>query len=121
MLVHLNTQDVLHSFFLPHVRVKQDALPGKTIPVWFTPTKEHGTTPTEPGRWKRPAGLDGMGRNRWEEANAATSPRRSGTWPARRAVRLGPLDDAGQLYVHETRKTSWTGWHGRRHSRTAAK
>jgi len=38
VLVQLSTRDVLHSFNLPHFRVKQDALPGKTIPVWFTPT-----------------------------------------------------------------------------------
>jgi cytochrome c oxidase subunit 2 len=37
-LIHLSTLDVLHSFNLPHFRVKQDALPGKVIPVWFTPT-----------------------------------------------------------------------------------
>ncbi len=35
--IHLRTQDVIHSFFLPHVRLKQDALPGKTILVWFQP------------------------------------------------------------------------------------
>ena len=35
VLIHLKTRDVIHSFFLPHVRLKQDALPGKTIPVWF--------------------------------------------------------------------------------------
>ncbi|MFL5340977.1 MAG: cytochrome c oxidase subunit II, partial [Gemmataceae bacterium] len=35
VLVHLKTQDVIHSFFLPQMRLKQDALPGKTIPVWF--------------------------------------------------------------------------------------
>jgi cytochrome c oxidase subunit 2 len=33
--------DVIHSFNLPHFRVKQDALPGKTIPVWFTVTKSN--------------------------------------------------------------------------------
>src|SRR5947199_4619717 len=38
VLVHLKTQDVLHSFFLPNRRLKQDALPGKTIPVWFAVT-----------------------------------------------------------------------------------
>src|SRR5262245_38884570 len=38
MLIYLKTQDVLHSFFLPHMRLKQDALPGKTILVWFEPT-----------------------------------------------------------------------------------
>ncbi|HJT78130.1 MAG TPA: cytochrome c oxidase subunit II [Gemmataceae bacterium] len=31
--VYLKTRDVIHSFFLPNMRVKQDALPGKTIPV----------------------------------------------------------------------------------------
>jgi cytochrome c oxidase subunit 2 len=39
VLVHLSTIDVIHSFNIPHMRVKQDALPGKTIPVWFTPTR----------------------------------------------------------------------------------
>lgn len=39
VLVHLSTRDVLHSFNIPAMRVKQDALPGKQIPVWFTPTK----------------------------------------------------------------------------------
>jgi cytochrome c oxidase subunit 2 len=33
--VYLKTRDVIHSFFLPNMRIKQDALPGKTIPVWF--------------------------------------------------------------------------------------
>ena len=35
IVVHLSTRDVIHSFNLPHFRVKQDALPGKLIPVWF--------------------------------------------------------------------------------------
>ena len=38
-LVWLKTRDVIHSFFLPNVRVKQDVLPGKTIPLWFTVEK----------------------------------------------------------------------------------
>lgn len=33
--VILRADDVLHSFFLPDLRVKQDAIPGKEIPVWF--------------------------------------------------------------------------------------
>lgn len=36
--VHLTTQDVVHSFFVPEFRVKQDAIPGMSIPVSFTPT-----------------------------------------------------------------------------------
>jgi len=31
----LSTRDVIHSLNLPNFRVKQDALPGKLIPVWF--------------------------------------------------------------------------------------
>ena len=34
-LIYLRSQDVLHSFFLPQLRIKQDAVPGLTIPVWF--------------------------------------------------------------------------------------
>jgi cytochrome c oxidase subunit 2 len=37
--VRLKSKDVIHSFFLPHFRVKQDAVPGMTIEVWFVPTE----------------------------------------------------------------------------------
>src|SRR6185295_15713550 len=37
--VRLRSKDVTHSFFLPNFRVKQDAVPGMNIEVWFTPTK----------------------------------------------------------------------------------
>ena len=33
--VTLAADDVIHSFFLPNFRVKQDAVPGMEIPVWF--------------------------------------------------------------------------------------
>lgn len=39
-LVDLKSADVLHSFFLPNLRVKQDAVPGMKIPVWFRPVEE---------------------------------------------------------------------------------
>ncbi|MCY2964179.1 MAG: cytochrome c oxidase subunit II [Planctomycetota bacterium] len=35
VVIKLRSEDVLHSFFLPHLRVKQDAVPGLVIPVWF--------------------------------------------------------------------------------------
>jgi cytochrome c oxidase subunit 2 len=35
VLIYLKSSDVLHSFFLPQMRIKQDAVPGMTIPVWF--------------------------------------------------------------------------------------
>ena len=37
--VILMSKDVIHSFFLPNLRLKQDALPGRQIPVWFEATK----------------------------------------------------------------------------------
>lgn len=40
VLVKLRSKDVQHSFYLPNLRIKQDAVPGMTIDVWFTPTKE---------------------------------------------------------------------------------
>jgi len=35
--VKLHSRDVLHSFFLPNMRVKLDAVPGMTGRLWFTP------------------------------------------------------------------------------------
>jgi cytochrome c oxidase subunit 2 len=37
--VRLRSKDVIHSFFLPNFRLKQDAVPGMGIEVWFTPTR----------------------------------------------------------------------------------
>ena len=39
VVVDLLSRDVLHSFFLPQLRVKQDAVPGLRIPIWFEATK----------------------------------------------------------------------------------
>lgn len=39
VVVHLRSEDVLHSFFLPELRVKQDAVPGRSIRVWFEATE----------------------------------------------------------------------------------
>ena len=38
MIVHLSSKDVIHSFMLPEMRVKQDAVPGLSVPLWFIPT-----------------------------------------------------------------------------------
>jgi len=37
VLVHLSSMDVIHSFGLYEMRIKQDAVPGLDIPVWFVP------------------------------------------------------------------------------------
>ena len=33
------SQDVIHSFFIPAFRTKQDVVPGRYTTTWFTPTK----------------------------------------------------------------------------------
>jgi cytochrome c oxidase subunit 2 len=37
-ILRLRSKDVIHSFGVPEFRVKQDAVPGLTIPIWFIPT-----------------------------------------------------------------------------------
>jgi len=39
ILVTLSSEDVIHSFFLPNFRLKQDAVPGMHIKAWFEATK----------------------------------------------------------------------------------
>jgi cytochrome c oxidase subunit 2 len=52
--VHLRSQDVIHSFFVPQFRMKQDAVPGREIVQWFEATK--------PGKYELPcAELCGFG------------------------------------------------------------
>ncbi len=38
--VRIRSKDVIHSFYIPAFRVKQDAVPGMTVEIWFTPTRE---------------------------------------------------------------------------------
>ncbi len=37
-IIHISSKDVIHCFNLPNKRIKQDAIPGLSIPVWFVPT-----------------------------------------------------------------------------------
>lgn len=43
VLIRITSKDVIHSFFLPYMRVKQDAVPGMEVPVHFTPIKTSGS------------------------------------------------------------------------------
>ncbi len=52
--VVLKSKDVIHSFFLPNLRLKQDMVPGRDIEAWFQATK--------PGKFELPcAELCGFG------------------------------------------------------------
>jgi cytochrome c oxidase subunit II len=80
--VHISATDVIHSLFIPNLRFKQDAVPGRSILAWFEATK--------PGRYELPcAELCGFGHSgmkgwlhvhtaedysRWAAENLAAKP-----------------------------------------------
>lgn len=82
--LYLKTRDVIHSFFLPNMRIKQDALPGKTIPVWFQPKDSNTHFDEEKQDWVMDPDKD------WELACAELC-----GW--------GHYKMRGRLYVHPTR------------------
>jgi cytochrome c oxidase subunit 2 len=90
--IYLRTQDVIHSFTLPNLRLKQDTLPGKTIPMWFQATdhnvefKDGKLLESEPGNVRK----------RWEIACQELC---GGRHYAMR----------GRLYVHKD-KASYEAW-----------
>lgn len=43
VVIRITSKDVIHSFALPNMRVKQDATPGMEVPVHFTPVKTTGS------------------------------------------------------------------------------
>jgi cytochrome c oxidase subunit 2 len=98
--VWLRTVDVLHSLTIPNLRIKQDTLPGKTIPMWFKATKSNTrflvTNPqTGEGRLEEPADKTMA----WEIACQELC---GGRHYAMR----------GRLYVHESRESyeAWLRW-----------
>jgi len=38
VIIYLSSLDVIHSFGINEMRVKQDAIPGIQVPVWWVPT-----------------------------------------------------------------------------------
>ena len=38
-ILYMTSKDVIHSFFVPEFRVKQDVVPGMRVPLWFEPTQ----------------------------------------------------------------------------------
>lgn len=96
VVVHLKAKDVVHSFFLPNFRVKQDALPGFETRVWFEATK--------PGRFEIGcAQFCGVSHNRmigWLTAEPAAD---FAAWQARLAA------EAKKAYEPDDVAAHW-GW-----------
>ncbi|WP_181305921.1 cytochrome c oxidase subunit II [Rufibacter sp. XAAS-G3-1] len=49
VLLKIRARDVIHSVFLPHFRVKMDAVPGMPTSFWFIPTKTTSEMQSETG------------------------------------------------------------------------
>jgi cytochrome c oxidase subunit 2 len=90
--IYLRTQDVLHSFTMPNFRIKQDTLPGKTIPMWFRATAWNTEFDPTTGKCTEPADK----RDAWEIACQELC---GGRHYAMR----------GRVYVHTSRK-SYENW-----------
>jgi len=65
--VRLRSKDVIHSFYLPHFRLRQDTVPGREILAWFEATK--------PGKYEMPCsqlcGFGHSGMKGWLFVHAA--------------------------------------------------
>lgn len=80
--VRLRSQDVIHSFFLPAVRLKQDVLPGRTTEVWFNAVK--------PGTYELPcAELCGFGHYTMRGFLIVHAPDEYRAWAAKTLVPAG--------------------------------
>lgn len=98
--IYLSTRDVLHSFFLPTMRLKQDAVPGKIIPVWFQPDTDasNGSFDTNKGVWVYDK--DEKGNDKIREVACAE------------LCGWGHYKMQGHLYIHKDRESydAWLKW-----------
>lgn len=79
--VQLTSRDVVHSFTLPQMRVKQDATPGFVTRTWFTPVKE--------GAWEIGCSqLCGLGHYRMRGEYRVISRENWGRWLSEELERL---------------------------------
>jgi len=99
LVIQLRTIDLIHSLNFPHMGVKQDALPGKIIPVWFTPT-EANTQPRKDKEGNR-HWVDGIRRDPETGEQEKDS---NYVWeiPCAELCGWGHYRMIGRIYVHET-------------------
>jgi cytochrome c oxidase subunit 2 len=88
--VALKSQDVIHSFYVPQFRMKQDAVPGRNIITWFEATK--------PGKYELPcAELCGFGHSGMKGWIYVHTPEEYQKWAAENLVaEAQPADAADQ-------------------------
>lgn len=100
VILQLAAVDVVHSFYLPNFRVKQDAVPGSVTAMWFQ-AQEAGefeigcTQHCGPGHYKMRGKLVTLPRAQWE------------TWLA------SASEDARRAFVADDKAGHW-GWEWRK-------
>jgi len=78
LILELHSKDVIHSFFLPEFRVKQDAVPGMTTHIWLEATRV--------GHWEIAcAELCGLGHYRMKGFVTVETPEEFERWMAETA------------------------------------
>lgn len=96
--VVLKSKDVIHSFFLPNFRIKQDTVPGRTIEGWFEATK--------PGKYELPCaqlcGFGHSGMKAWLYVHPAAEFER---WAAENLRAPGPPTAGGETTNPKDGKT----------------
>ncbi|HEX7183874.1 MAG TPA: cytochrome c oxidase subunit II [Thermoanaerobaculia bacterium] len=102
----LQSEDVIHSFFVPAFRVKQDAVPGRYTAVWFEATK--------PGVYHMfCAEYCGGEHSKMIGSVVAMEPRQYEEWlaggPAGRSVTASGADLFQQLACHTCHRTGTAG------------
>ena len=97
IIVKLRSKDVIHSFGVPEFRVKQDAVPGLTIPVYFVPTLTTAQMRTQTGNAEFQyeiacAQLCGLGHYRMRGFVTVLSPEEFQKWMDERVAELASPD-----------------------------
>ena len=83
IVVHLSSRDVVHSFTLNEMRVRQDATPGLLVRTWFTPTRT--------GRWEIGCSqLCGLGHYRMRGSFSVVTAEEWAAWQARELALITP-------------------------------
>jgi cytochrome c oxidase subunit II len=84
VIAHLSSRDVVHSFTLNEMRVRQDATPGLVVRTWFTPTRT--------GQWDIGCSqLCGLGHYRMRGSFAVVTADEWLAWQARELALIAPI------------------------------
>jgi cytochrome c oxidase subunit II len=100
--INLRGRDVIHSFFVPQFRFKQDAVPGRSIAQWFEVTK--------PGKYEAPcAELCGIGHSGMKAWVVAHTPEDYAKWAAENLKAAAPASQAVAAAIRANVKTEEQG------------